>query len=154
MHKPIIIPFLLTVFVSLSLTTGCGPEATLDTSSKEAFINNISQTWTVDEDSYVLIEDQDITHLLTGFEIAIDGDLNFVTNSDQLTLEEFPWPTSGSFDLNDEFTELTRDDGLVVTLVIGDDGESLEFDFEADENTTSRTLGIRGGWKVGLNKKP
>lgn len=153
MHKPIIIPFLFTVCVTLGLTSSCEEIGELDTTSRESFISSIAQTWTVDEDSYISIEDQEITHLLSGFELRINEDLTYSSNSNELTLEEFPWPTSGSFELNDELTQLTRDDGLQITLAISDSEDELELNFTADENTASRLFGAKGGWKCKMKKK-
>lgn len=154
MKKPIIIPFILTFFVSVFFTSCDESDPVLDTSSREAFITSIAQAWTIDEGSHISINDQDVTHLLVGFEISIAEDLSYTSNSDQLTVEEFPWPTSGSFELNEELTELTRDDGLVITLNLTDEESSLELNFEADENTAGRVAGIIGGWTCKFKKKP
>ncbi|MEO9806440.1 MAG: hypothetical protein ABJF04_24475 [Reichenbachiella sp.] len=153
MKKPIIIPFIITLCTGITLFSGCEPEEVLDTSSKDAFITSIANTWAIDENSQVEINDQDITEVLMGFEMTINEDLTFTTNSDQLTIEEFPWPTSGSFALNDELTVLTRDDGLVINLDLSEDESELLIVFEADENTGGRTLGIRGGWRCHLSRR-
>lgn len=127
---------------------------TEELSDRDLFVERIVGTWVVDENSYVILDDQDITELFLGFEITIDSDLTYTSNSDQLILEEFPWGTSGSFTLNDELTQFTRDDGLVIILDLSDDELSLDLEFTPDENTHGgRIEGVRGGWKCGFRKR-
>lgn len=143
--------FLFYIILFLSLMAGCSKE---DISDREALIVAITGTWVVDETSYIQINGQDITELLLGFEIAITSDLTYTTNSDGLTMKEFPWPTAGSFTISDDLTQFTRDDGLVITMILSDDELSLDMEFQADEsNSGGRTEGVKGGWKCGLNKK-
>ena len=144
--------FFFYLLFALILISGCSTDDSEGVSDREVFIESITGTWTVDEDSYILINDQNIADLLLGFEISINEDLNYTTNSDQLTLEEFPWGTSGSFVLNDELTVLTREDGLLITLTLSADEQLLDFEFEAEENT-GRISGVIGGWKCGFKKK-
>lgn len=153
MHKPIIIPILFSLLVTVGIVSGCEELPEVDTTDRETFIASIAQTWTVSDESTITIEDQDITHLLIGFELTINEDLTYTSNSDELTLEEFPWPTAGSFELNDELTQFTRDDGLQITLAISADEDELELNFVADENTASRALGAKGGWKCKFKSK-
>lgn len=101
--------------------------------------------------SYIFIDNQDITDLLIGFEISIDENLDFVTNNDELEFQRFPWPASGSFTLNDELTQLTRNDGLVIILDLNDDESLLDFEFSAAES--GRESAASGGWKCGFSKK-
>lgn len=145
--------FYTLLFIMLLIFSGCDKDAP-ELSDRDALIEALTGTWVVDETSYIQINGQDITDLLLGFEIAITSDLTYTTNSDELTLEEFPWPTSGSFEISDDLRQFTRNDGLVITLTLSDDELSLDMEFEADENTDSgRTEGVKGGWKCGLSKK-
>ena len=67
---------------------------------KELFIEAITGTWTIDEQSTVILDDQDITSTLLGFEITLDEELNYTSNSDALEVEVLPWPSTGKFLLN------------------------------------------------------
>ena len=138
------------LFITLFLISSCDSDDP-EISDRESLIEALTGTWTVDEDSYILIDNQDITDFLIGFEISIDKELRFTTNNDQLQFQEFPWPTEGTFTLNDELTRITRNDGLVITLDLNDDESVLDFEFNADES--GRAASAAGGWKCGFSKK-
>ena len=142
--------FYLLLFAALILFSSC--EKNEPISDREVFIENLANTWEVDEESYIQINNQDITQLLLGFEIAIDKDLNYVTNVDELQFQEFPWGTEGSFTLSEDLTTLTRNDGLVITIDIGEDGLSIDLEFDAEDDS-GRLAGISGSWKCGMRRR-
>ena len=143
-----------TLLLLAILISSCGDD-TVDISSKDAFIKSLTGTWVVEGDSYVILDDQDITDVLTGFEITINEDLSFTANSDQLDVQPLPWPTFGSFSINDALTQLTRDDGLIITATIDEnDFLSLSFQFaEGFDDSSGRLQAIQGDWVFNLKKK-
>lgn len=143
---------LLITTLIISVIVGSCVDDTPDTSSRDAFIVSIAKTWEVTEGSEIIIDDDDITHLLLGFQITINEDLTFTTNSDQLQLEEFPWPTSGIFTLNDELTEIVRNDGLTITIEVPEQENELSMEYIVSEGT-GRALGIRGKHKCKFRRR-
>ena len=144
-----------SLFTMLTILGSCGSDGPVLT-DKEAFIESITGTWAIDEESIVILDKQDITSRLVGFEIILDENLNYFTNSSDLILDILPWPSSGSFGINDELNEFTRDDGLIISVDLdASDVFSLSFQFSEnfDDSTSGRTKGIRGGWDIKLNRK-
>jgi hypothetical protein len=124
--------------------------------AKKAFINSIVGSWTVDESSTIILDDEDITTLLIGFEMIIDQDLSYVSNSNELDTEVTPWPVTGSFEISDDLTQFTRDDGLVITTSL-DNNDNLNFTFHFsegfDDSDGGRLQAIRGAWRFNLKRK-
>lgn len=145
-----ILLLLITLLFLMVLAISCGSED--GPTDREVFIESITGTWEVTEENAVILNGQDITHLFVGFQIAMASGLTFTTNNDEVSVEEFPWPTAGFFELNDELTVLTRDDGLVIEILLDDakDGLILEFDVETD---AGRLNGIGGGWRCGFTRR-
>ena len=143
--------FYLFLFVSLALfgCTGDEPEV----SERDQFIASLEGTWAVDEGGFVLLNQQDLTSLLEGFELSITSGLDYTTNVDAIAFKEFPFPSSGAFELNEELTQVTRLDGLVIDISISEDGDFLSLSFIEAESTgrIHATSGAR--WNCGLIKK-
>lgn len=121
---------------------------------KDEFIAQIAQTWVIDESSEVILDDVNITDALLGFEITINKDLSYTTNNQDVSLETFPWPSSGSFTVNDDLTQFTRNDGLIIIVLVDkNDHLSMEFQFAEgyDDSTSGRIKGIKGHWKMQFN---
>jgi hypothetical protein len=149
-------PLKQTLFLILTtaMLIACGQDD--GPTAKEEFINSIAGTWTVDESSTIILDDEDITSLLLGFELSINTDLTYRTNSDQLALEVMPWPTAGSFEINDDLTQFTRDDGLVITTSL-EDSDNLHFTFlfsgAFDHSDGGRNEAINGDWRFILKRQ-
>ena len=123
-----------------------------ETTERDDFIQRIEGTWVMDENGLVTIDNQDITDLFLGFELTVESDLGYTTNIDDLSLEEFPWSAFGSLELNDDLTELTREDGLVISIDINSDEDRLTLEFVMDDMTDGRIAGVIGSWKLVLVK--
>ncbi len=123
---------------------------------RDEFIADITGAWTVDGNSQIILDNQNITSLLADFEIVINSDLTFSTNSDQIQIEIMPWPTSGSFIINDELDQFTRNDGLIISVAV-DENSVMTLDFQFDEgfddSQGGRLHGIRGRWTMKITKK-
>ena len=141
--------FILTSNLLL-FTIACTPD---DISSREQFIQKLADNWIIDESGAVLINGQDITELFLGFELSINADLTYTTNSNEVSIDEFPWPTAGFFELSEDETILTRDDGLEIEVSLSDDENSMELIFDADENTGGRQAGVRGRWRCQFSRR-
>ena len=98
----------------------------------------------------------DVTSLFSNFVITINSDLTYTTNSDVFAIDTFPWPQGGFFLINDNLTQLTRDDGLIIDVAISEDQSlmTLEFTYSSEfDNAGSRTNAVSGEWKFGLSRK-
>jgi hypothetical protein len=143
----------LNIFLLVALSA-CGSDDSPN--AREEFINQIVGSWTVDESSTIILDDEDITSLLVGFEITIDSELSYLSNSEELGAEVIPWPSAGSFVVSDDLTQFTRDDGLVITTNL-DNNDKLNFTFqfseEFDDSDGGRLQAIRGVWQFNLKRK-
>jgi len=122
----------------------------------DGFIESVADTWVVNQESLITLDDQDITSAVLGFEITIDNNLNFTTNSTIVSIQPFPWPASGSFQLNDQQNQFTRNDGLVLSVLVNNDNclaLSFQFDASYEDSNGGRTRGITGEWNMELKRK-
>jgi hypothetical protein len=136
------------IFVALFMVlSSCDPDDAPTPSEKK--IGELSKTWIVDQNSLVMLDDKDITTDLVGFEITIDDNLNYTTNGSEMDLQPLPWPSSGLFELEDNLTELIRDDGLLIDISGSTDEElHLQFLFaeEFDDSSGGRISAVEGSW--------
>ena len=136
------------IFVTLFMVlSSCKPDDEPTPSEKK--IGELSKTWIVNQNSLVMLDGNVITTELAGFEITIDDHLNYTTNSSEMDLQPLPWPSSGLFELEDNLTELIRDDGLSIDIS-GSTQEELHLQFlfaeDFDDSSGSRTSAIKGSW--------
>ena len=136
---------LIVLLMLMAFLISCTPGDEPTPSERETFIGTLAQTWIINADNLVELEGQDITHAFVGFELTINDDLTYTTNSNELTITEFPWPAMGSFTLNTELNQLERDDGLVIDIELASSGDELLIEFDGD-GTGSRK-GVGGGWR-------
>ncbi len=132
--------------------SGCGDDEGI-TSDRDTFIAAITGTWVVDENSVILLNNEDIAPYLIGFEITINDDLTYLTNRADITFDAFPWPESGNFILSDDLTEIQRNDGLLILIEHDEVTNMINLTFQADENSLSRLEGLSGAWKMILSTK-
>lgn len=139
-------------FITSGLLTACKDD-NKEPSAKEAFLNQVADTWTVGNNASVKHDDVDVTSGMSGFEIIIDHDLNYTIISNNVSIEVIPWPSSGSFVVNDALNQFTRDDGLIITVDVNNNNQ-LMLDFMYDtsfKNSHGRTEAILGHWQMQLD---
>lgn len=143
------------LFIQLSLVSCLDEE--IDLTDKDTFIKSVTGTWAIEEGAIVKLNDLDITNALKDFEITINEDLSYTSNSNDLELQPFPWPSSGSFTVNDDLTQFTRDDGLNIIVFIDGTETEITMNFLADENTNTTGGRVKdiatGKWEFGLKRK-
>lgn len=143
------------IFVALFMAlSSCKPDD--DPTPSDEKMGELSKTWTVDQNSLVMLDDNVITTELAGFEITIDEHLNYTANSSEIDLQPLPWPSSGSFELEDNLTELIRDDGLAIDISGSTDEElHLRFLFAEgfDDSSGNRTSAVKGSWVFVMSLK-
>ena len=146
------------LITSLLAFVGCGGDDD-GPNAREEFIKDLAQTWFIDpldNSVSVQLDGQDVTSLFADFEITINNDLAYATNSNILAIESFPWPQSGSFVLSNELDQLMRDDGLVIAMSISEDDTylTLGFMYSAEfDNAGGRQEAVLGSWVFTMRKK-
>lgn len=142
------------LFVLFLLNNSCADNTV--TPPNNTFIESVTDTWIVNQESLVTLDGQDITATVIGFEITINSNLNFTTTSNIVSLQPFPWPMSGSFQANDQSNQFTRNDGLIIGVLVNqDDCLTLSFQFDTgyQDSTGGRTRGITGEWSMQFKRK-
>ena len=145
------------LIVSLLAFAGCGGDDD-GPSAREEFINDLAQTWWIDqsdESVSIQLDGQEVTSIFADFEITINTDLTYTTNSDILAVESFPWPQSGSFTLTGDLKELVRDDGLIINVELTDETLlSLSFIYDSGfDNAGGRQQAVLGTWLFVMKKR-
>jgi len=119
--------------------------------------DKLAGTWVV---SSVDLDNISETDAFANFQIELDANLGFTSNSTSIQRLPNPWAETGSFTLPDQVADvnnilITRNDGAAMLFTFSDDSNvTLAFNFSATNvGSGGRVEAVEGDWVFSFVKK-
>ncbi|GAA0890560.1 hypothetical protein GCM10009122_02380 [Fulvivirga kasyanovii] len=158
------ISFILNVgvLVVIAALSGCKNDDDPGLSAPDQAGINFSGTWEIDGSAQaVLFHTEDRTAGYKDFKLIITHQAG--TNGGTYTASNYqvgssPWKESGSWTFNSATPEansfaITRNDGVIVQVLINKPNLKLNFSITDPGTQTGRTASVEGAWSFNLTKK-
>jgi hypothetical protein len=144
----------LIVSAVILTISSCGSDPAPEASIEEKQLAKLATTWKISD---VKLDDVSKKADYTNFQLTISGTpgANSFGYTSSGRPSSSPWPASGTwkFGANPE-TQITRDDDVVITYAVSEDGAKLQlnFDFSGVPYPGSRVSNVKGKWVFNFTK--
>ena len=132
----------------MTLIIGC-KDNTESISPEEIQKEKLAKTWLLVS---AILDNETVTDEFLNFELTINNDFNYSTNSENVERQPNPWPSGGhfTFAINGDGTinlnSISRDEELDMTINTTESTLSISFGFDKNLHSGSREEAVDGDW--------